>query len=272
MKTLKLEFLNKDSADFVFEILKKDINSYTEKDSSVELENNLITLQLNEKNNKLINLISFILYIEFSNDYKKNSLKNWLNETFFFIKKREIQEIINIVREKISITNPLSYETIKNTTFFKNIKTVVEDSTSINIRGLVLFRRKLFEQAFQNDILEPIVEKYMVEKEYEEFLKLLKYFVDISEDYYEEVNINFLDNNEKEIFDNNENNLLDEFFNMCSELIQNDDNVKTNDIIISALITRVPKVVKVFNINNLDKEDTEFLNTLKNLFKVETIS
>lgn len=47
--------------------------------------------------------------------------------------------------------------------------------------------RKLREDI--EKIIDKVVEKYMVDKEYEEFVKLLKYFVDIQECKIEEIKI-----------------------------------------------------------------------------------
>lgn len=38
-------------------------------------------------------------------------------------------------------------------------------------------------------VIDKVVERYMVEKEYDEFINLLKYFVDIQENKIDEVNV-----------------------------------------------------------------------------------
>ncbi|EET86548.1 sporulation protein YtxC, partial [Clostridium carboxidivorans P7] len=54
--------------------------------------------------------------------------------------------------------------------------------------GFITFRMKELREDLE-EIVDKVVERYMTEKEYNEFIKLLKYFVEIQESKIEEINI-----------------------------------------------------------------------------------
>lgn len=68
----------------------------------------------------------------------------------------------------------------------KKIKTCLEENEEINIQGFITFRMKELREDIE-EIIDKVVEEYMVEKEYREFVKLLKYFVDIQESKIEKL-------------------------------------------------------------------------------------
>ena len=64
----------------------------------------------------------------------------------------------------------------------------IEENNEINISGFLTFRIKELKEDLEC-IVDKVVEEYMVEKEYNEFIKLLKYFVEIQESKIDEINI-----------------------------------------------------------------------------------
>ena len=70
----------------------------------------------------------------------------------------------------------------------EKIKEFLEENSEININGFIRFRMKELKSNIEM-VIDKVIENYMVEKEYKEFVKLLKYFVDIQESKIEEINI-----------------------------------------------------------------------------------
>ena len=132
----------------------------------------------------------------------------------------------------------------------------------LNIDGFIRFRLKSMKSHIEF-IVDKIVELYMVEKEYNEFIKLLKYFVEIQESKIDLINIIIKSNGEYIVEDKNGKNLFDEFI---KDLIENKESKDANaeDIIISGLITNASKHISIIN-----KEyclNKEFLNTISEVF------
>ncbi|MEG0371824.1 MAG: putative sporulation protein YtxC, partial [Clostridium sp.] len=114
-----------------------------------------------------------------------------------------------------------------------------------------------------NVIVDKVVEDYVLEREYSEFIKLLKYFVDIQESKYELINI-FVDKDGKYHVTSEEND------DITKELFEDfgvDGESKMlheEDILISALITCSPLKIIIHGIENITCRES--LDTLVNIF------
>jgi putative sporulation protein YtxC len=112
-------------------------------------------------------------------------------------------------------------------------------------------------------IIDKVVENYMVEKEYNEFIKLLKYFVEIQESKIDEVHIIVKGNSEYLIQDENGNDILEQLFSELSEA-RYTGTVSVEDMLISGLITNSPGKVIVHCEENCDNK--ELMDTIKKVF------
>ncbi|MBM6821042.1 putative sporulation protein YtxC, partial [Clostridium saudiense] len=115
--------------------------------------------------------------------YRKKELFNFLTETYFFLKHDEIIEVEDMIMKVLRSEENLKDEKMiycisKINSIIEKIKTCLEENEEINIKGFITFRMKELREDIE-DIVDKVVEEYMVEKEYKEFVKLLKYFVDI---------------------------------------------------------------------------------------------
>ena len=112
-------------------------------------------------------------------------------------------------------------------------------------------------------IVDKIVEEYMVEKEYNEFIKLLKYFVEIQESKVDEVNILIEKNGDYYLKDENGNDLVGD---MVMELpkVKFESKENTEELIISTMITTAPKKVIIHCAHNC--KNKELLETITKVF------
>lgn len=138
----------------------------------------------------------------------------------------------------------------------------LDEEDAVNIDGFVKFRlQNYFEELIE--ILDKAIEEYMMEKEYKEFIKLLRYFVNIQEPKIELMNIvvdkegkyHFYDENLKVI---NDRCLKDLAYDLA------DNNLSYDDLLISSLITIAPKKIVIHYINNI--KNNEIIETIKNIF------
>ena len=58
------------------------------------------------------------------------------------------------------------------------IKVCIEENNEFNINGFLLFRMKDLRLNIEV-LIDRVIENYIIDKEYEEFIRLLKYFVNI---------------------------------------------------------------------------------------------
>ena len=222
----------------------------------------------NEKIKRMIYLyISNILYNIVIEKYREKELFNFLTETYFFLKQEEILEVEEMIMKVLRSEENLKDEKMifcisKINSIIEKIKTCLEENEEINIKGFITFRMKELREDIE-EIIDKVVEEYMVEKEYKEFVKLLKYFVDIQESKIEKINIYIHEGGGYELKDGYGNDIFNEFMKELSEC-KIDTEAKIEDIIISGLITNAPKQVIIHHKENC--LNAEFIETIVNVF------
>lgn len=211
--------------------------------------------------------VSNILYKVVIDNFRRKDMLEYLTENYFFLRHDEMIEIdkkINnillgkeVVKDEVNI-----YCLNRINKIIESIKNFIEENGFINITGFITFRMKSLITDIE-DIVDKIIENYMIEKEYNEFIKLLKYFVDIQECKIEEVNLIIQNNGDYEIQDEGGEDIFKEFFKEISEVPESTGG-NIEDIIISGLITNSPKRIRIYN----EKEcnNREFLKTIKSVF------
>ena len=217
--------------------------------------------------------ISNVIYNVIVEHYREKEMLHYINENYFFLKHDEILDIdlaINkILKGDQKICSDKDFYCLnKINDIIENIKEFILENDYINIEGFITFRMKNFLKDIEC-IIDKVVEDYMIEKEYNEFIKLLKYFVDIQDCKLEEVNIIVQKNGSYEVKDSKGLNIFKDFLNEITDVAEN-GIINTEDIIISGLITNAPKKIKIYNEEYCINK--EFIQTIKSVFgeRVET--
>lgn len=217
--------------------------------------------------------ISNVIYNVIVEHYREKEMLHYINENYFFLKHDEILDIdlaINkILKGDQKICSDKDFYCLnKINDIIENIKEFILENDYINIEGFITFRMKNFLKDIEC-IIDKVVEDYMIEKEYNEFIKLLKYFVDIQDCKLEEVNIIVQKNGSYEVKDSKGLNIFKDFLNEITDVAE-EGIINTEDIIISGLITNAPKKIKIYNEEYCINK--EFIQTIKSVFgeRVET--
>lgn len=140
----------------------------------------------------------------------------------------------------------------------KEIQKYFNKNQDINIEGFVRFRLKDYINDL-NCAVEEAVDDYIIEKEYNEFIELLKYFVDLQEPRISMVHVLQNDDKSFQIYDKLGNKINNEYLEgYLSEMF--DEDVEHEDLLVSALINVAP--VKII----LHFDDSETEETVKKIF------
>lgn len=138
----------------------------------------------------------------------------------------------------------------------------LKNNTEINLSGFILFRLKDYLLSL-NETIEREVEDFLIDKEYNEFIKLLKYFVDIQESQFDMVHVVFDEETGFKVYDRYNTPLNNDYIeNIVMEFSEN--NVNQYDILISALINIAPERIVVHRVSVLN--DVDVIKTLKKIF------
>ncbi|NME82018.1 putative sporulation protein YtxC [Clostridium sp. SM-530-WT-3G] len=216
----------------------------------------------------IINLyVSNILYKIVIENYRQKEMLEFLIDNYFFLKQNEILEIEEAVLDVLSFKKDLSEENsiyclnIVNS-IIEKIRDCICEKQEINVDGFITFRMRKLREDIEK-IIDKVVEKYMVDKEYEEFVKLLKYFVDIQESKIEEIKIYIDEVSNYTVKDGVGKDLFKDFLIQLAGDMSN-LNVNVEDILISGLITSSPKKITIYGVKNCNNK--EFINTINSVF------
>ena len=227
----------------------------------------------NEKiRKKIIMYVSNIMYKIIIEKYRKKELFEFLTDNYFFLRQSELLEAEEIIMKVLRLENSnkdtdfLYYSNIINEIIDK-IKICIEENNEFNINGFLLFRMKELRSNIEI-IIDRIIENYIIDKEYEEFIRLLKYFVNIQDSKLQEVNLTIQTLGGYSLTDGNGKDILDEFLKeLAGCKIGVDANME--DIIISGLITNSPKRIIIHGKSNCVNK--EFMDTIEKVFENKVI-
>lgn len=206
-------------------------------------------------NNKFYNFLTELIgevVIEF---YEEKILKQLINYNYFYFDEYEKNKILENCIQLIEpeVYTPKLFDN-------KNIKEYVKENKAMVLDGFVYFRLKAYLE-YLDEVVDSGVNQFIIEKEYREFISLLRVYVESKVPEYNLLHL---------IYINGESILLDEKRNIVSisENIYNakylsDISFSSNDFALNTLLCLLPRRIEI---HLIDDED-EFINTLKLIFE-----
>ena len=205
---------------------------------------------------KVSSILSFLVIDELEDTL----LKILITQNYFYFDCVEKEEILDICFDIMTDDfSKLFDEKLKilHDTFYQFLST----HKSIVLNGFINFRLKSY-LSLLDEIVNQAVNSYILEKEYLEFISLLKLYINSQACGCEIVHI---------IFSSSESILLDENKNLivvCDDIFKakylSDISFSSNDYVLNSLLTLLPK--KIY-IHLIDGYIDEFINTLQLVFE-----
>lgn len=262
--------------DSIKEVLE---NKKTDKSSLIVLENTFPngdfidivcdpSQYTDELKSSVIDLVSSEVYNFVINMFVDKEIDYFFDNSYFFIKYDEISEVkekvVDILNNDKSdyIVDPFFMS--KKSNILNKIRSCIEENNEININGFIRFRLKDLFMDFEM-IVDRVVERHMVEKEYNEFIKLLKYFVDVQESKIDEVHIFINKLGNYTILDGNHNDVYDLFLDDLNDFNMSIMTINKDDLLISGLITNSPNKIVIHGSQN--SSNIEIIETIKQVFE-----
>lgn len=140
-----------------------------------------------------------------------------------------------------------------------NVEEFLKNHESINLEGFLRFRLKGYIDRLR-EVVEQALENFLAEKEYKEFIRLLRYFVENQEPRVNEVHVviytaelfRLLDEEQKPLEPEYLQGILGEF---------SDNELNYEDLLLSALITLAPRRIYLHH-----PKDIEITTTIQQVF------
>ncbi len=210
----------------------------------------------NEFYSKLSNILSFLVIDELEDTI----LEKIILQNYFYFDYNERKEILNYY---YSILTDDYYEKFekKFSSLYNSFLEYISKNKHIVLTGFLNFRISEYYQTL-NEIISEAVNLYLVEKEYKEFISLLRFYINS-----QTANSNIIhlicNSNENILMDENKNiiNISDKIFNAK---YLSDISFSSNDYILNTLINLLPK--KIY-IHLVDNSINEFITTLQLVFE-----
>lgn len=201
---------------------------------------------------KLTNLLTNIT-ITF---YSKYIIKSLINANYFYFSEFDKSRILdycmdNIKEKGFSIRQKKIIKNCFKKHFLYNKKIILE--------GFIRFSLKKYIEEL-DIIIDQSVDNYIIEKEYLEFVDLLRCYVNSKEESIGRVYLIY--HNENSILLNNDKELIP-ITNSIDKKYLSDITFSKNDYCLNTLLTILPKEIIICNNNEKD----EFLRTLELIFQ-----
>jgi len=219
--------------------------------------------QLREQLNRYIADIISELILE---DMQSRLVEEIIQDEYFYFGAEERNKILRDAMAIMWGGNPAACsETIRNRwreRVWKRIMDHLKTSDEMNLNGFIRFRLKDLRYELEKAV-DRAVDDLLIEKEYGEFIRLLRYFVEIQEPKVDEIHVVVGEDNRYVLLDSSlriiNNDLLEDLAREIS-----DKEISHDDLLISSLITIAPRKITIHESERI--KNKELLNTINNVF------
>lgn len=263
MKSICIKLTNKESIDYLLEKFN-NINLEKMYFSYKKFKNyqNIIVHYKGENLTLFIKQVSKILSSLIIDIYEENIIKILLKSEFFYFDDFEQQQILNITIEDLyseeeTVCKKDKRIDILSTLFFNYLCS----NHSIILKGFATFRIKKYLKILLEQI-DKSVNKYIIEKEYIEFISLLKIYINSASPLTDFVYLIYNDN--KPILLDKNKQIIKIDTNSLDAKYLSDISFSSNDYTLNTLLSILPNKIYVYLI---DSKTDDFINTLKLIFE-----
>lgn len=261
MKSLCIKTNNSDLLNYLLnELQNTDLKNICFSENEFKLYKNIIIHYSGKDENLFLSKISSILCFLVIDELEETLLKRLMMQNYFYFDSSERDNILAICFD--IMTDDFTHLFDKKFKILYDIfYQFLSTHKSIVLNGFINFRLKDY-LSFLDNIVNEAVNSFVIEKEYLEFISLLKLYINSQTCGCEMVHI---------IFSSSESILLDENKNL---IVVTDDIFKakylsdisfsSNDYILNSLLTLLPR--KIY-IHLVDEDNNEFINTLQLVFE-----
>ena len=263
MKSICIKLTNQKTTEYLLEQLNKfEIDNVYFSCKKFKFYYNVIIHFKGKDIDYFIKTLSQTLTFTIIDLYEKNIIDNLIRSEYFYFDSSERKKISNITYEDLyNIEEAVYSSSDRFDLIYKKLYNYLKIYHSVVFKGFIIFRLRDYFEALLEQV-DKSVTKYIVEKEYIEFISLLKLYINSEKSSCKEVHI---------IYNNSKPILLDE----CKNVINIEDNelngkylsditFSSNDCALNTLLNLVPQ--KLY-IHLIDDNIDEFINTLKLIFE-----
>ncbi|MDE5831324.1 MAG: putative sporulation protein YtxC [Clostridia bacterium] len=260
MKSLCIKENNNEVLSFINDKLSKlDPSFVSIKNTKFKLYKNIIIHNKLDNTEAFYDKISSILTDTIIHFYEKKLLKRILEYNYFYFNSLEKKEIIEIA--KSFIESDLITEEDNFFAVYSAVSDYIQKNKSLVLEGFVNFRLSNYMKNLDY-IVDLSVNKFITDKEYLEFVNMLKLYITLTPPKSSLVHLVYF-GGESILLDKDRNIIPLDDENLSTKYLS-DISFSSNDYALNTLLNLPPRrlIIHLMDKNNCD----EFINTLKLIF------
>jgi len=256
LKSFCIKTNNKELINYLLKELEYfDMNNIYVSIYKFKLYQNIIIHYTGKHKDEFLKNISTILAYTIIDFYEPKIIKNLINSNYFYFSTSEKKAIYNLCLNNVDFAGSLNSISIISNSLFEYLSC----EHSLILEGFINFRLTNYIKSLDS-IVDMCVNKFIIDREYHEFISLLKLYISSSESTCDVIHLIY--QNEESILLNSSKKIIKPDTTMNSFKYLSDISFSSNDLALNTLLTLLPK--KLY-IHIIDKED-DFTNTLKLIF------
>ncbi len=207
------------------------------------------------------NLVSLIL-----NFYEENLLKSIIKSNYFYFSESEQDIVLDKCLTYLKDTSSVEYQVRIEHIYIAALKYITNNKAMI-LSGFIHFRLSNYMKILDY-VVDTFVNELVVDREYKEFINLLKSYVNSKPSNINSVH--FIYKNTSSILLDSKHKKIPFTDDLANLNYISDVSFSENDIVLNTLLTLLPQKIII----HLEKEPDEFIKTLICIFenRIELIS
>jgi putative sporulation protein YtxC len=264
-----------DGASELYTFLQKELEKIEPDGENYKLnqeyDDGLIAVECYKKEKQkesytFVEQLSSVLADYLTTAYDSMLLSRIAKKNYGYLLPAERHEIIVIAQKKLQESSQNFFDTVirirRRNLITRKLTDFLNQSNHIILEGFVTFRMKEYVKDLE-EIMDWAVRQYLIEREYQEFIKLLTCFVKMQKPKFHCVHIIAEKDSSFSIYDENMDRISDQWFNEWADE-QMDGTIKEDDLLISFLISAAPEKIIVHNSSGI--ANRELLDTITKVF------
>jgi putative sporulation protein YtxC len=196
---------------------------------------------------------------------EKKLVRKIIDTNYYYFSDNERDILYDNTLQILNSNNPLISEfnfAARHNQVQAKIQEYLENNHELVLDGFVHFRLKTYRNQL-TQLVDKVVDDFVLELEYKEFIRVLRYFVDVQEPRIEEVHVVVLGHNTFKILDRDGKPVHNQYVD--SVILQNADEINYEDLLVSALISIAPHHIMLHNKTGMKSQ--ELVETIGNIFE-----
>lgn len=261
MKSLCIKTNNPQSIDYLLNSLETtDIEDTYFSCKNFKHYTNIIIHYLGNDVISFNSIISDLLTCLIFDNFEYEFLRKITQQNYFYFDSVEVNKVLNICEELLCDSDEFSFENRYNI-LFDNFYEHISSNSKLYLNGFLFFQNKKYFNHLEETV-DLAVNKFIIEREYLEFISLLKVYINSHSSGSNLVSL-YYNSSSPQLLDEN-NNIIDVKSDSFDMKYLSDVSFSSNDYILNALLTIIPKKIEVHLFENpID----EFINTLSLIFE-----